>query len=194
MEISQLILAQLWLCAIFLGAGLGAVYDVLSITRVFLGVPFTFLSEKIILFIKTPLLKHREFPDHPFLRSVVCFFADLFFLLASTVALIILFFQFNEGNVRIPVIILAFIGFLGYRITLGRIFRSLIELLFLFSINLISYVIYYLLLPIRRLFSWICITLRDLRRKEIRKMERKQRIRHTKSEEQKVLDSACGML
>jgi len=194
MEISQFILAQLWLCAFILGTGLGAVYDVFSITRVFLGVPFTPLSEKIILATNFPLLKRREFPDHPLMRSVVCFLEDLFFLLGATASLVLLFYQLNEGNIRIPVILFALVGFWGYRATLGRILRSCIELLFLSVINLIAYVSYCLILPVRRLLSLLCEALKRLYRKGIRKWERKQRIRYTKSEERRLLNSARGML
>ena len=193
MEISQFILAQLWLCALFLGAGLGAVYDVLSITRVFLGVPFTPWSEKIILSTKIPLLKHRTFPNRPPLRAVLCFFEDLFFLLAASVSLILLFYQFNEGNIRIPVILFALVGFWGYRITVGRMIRPCIELLCLFAINFISYISYYLVLPVRKLFYLLRLLLKEIYRKKARSWERKQRIRHTKAEEQKLRNSACGM-
>ena len=194
MEISQFILAQLWLCAFILGAGLGAVYDVFSITRVFLGVPFTSMSEKIILLSKTPVLKRREFTDRPRLRSIVCFFEDILFFFIATVSLILLFYRFNEGNIRIPVIGFALIGFWGYRAIFGRLFHSLLEIFLLSVINLIAYIGYYLLLPVRILFLRISAMLKRIYRKGIRYWERKQRIRHTNFEERRLLDSACGML
>lgn len=194
MKISQLILAQLWLYAFFLGAGLGAVYDAFSITRVFLGVPFTPRIERFLNSAKSPLLRRFKVKRHPKLCAVIGFIEDFIFSVCAACALILLCYQMDDGNVRIPIIFCALAGFWGYRKTLGSILRTCTELLLLIGINLLHYAVYYLILPIRRLLYAFRRGLLRLWRREMRKWERKQRIRYTKSEEHRLQNTACGML
>ncbi len=194
MEISQLILAQLWLYAFFLGAGLGAVYDVLSITRVFLGVPFTPWVEQYASTTRFPLLKKRGSMRRSSVSAVLFLLEDLLFSLGSAISLILLFYQMNNGKVRIPVIVCVLVGFFIYRASLGHLLRPVLEMLALLTVNLIRYTVYFLILPFRTALSAIRYLLLRWYRRRMRKRERKQRIRFTQAELRRLEKNACGML
>ena len=60
MDISQAALARLYLFALLLGIGLGVVYDLLRITRVFLGAHYSRRAAKRLQEISLPLLRARK--------------------------------------------------------------------------------------------------------------------------------------
>ena len=131
MEISQLILAQLLLYAFFIGAGLGAVDDVFSITLIFLGVPFSSELQSFLQKKKIPFLKKTFFRKHNVLLGVICFLEDFLLALGASGCLILLFYECNHGKIRIPAMVCFFLGAWCYRTTVGRFLRPMLEFLFL---------------------------------------------------------------
>lgn len=194
MEISQLILAQLWLYAFFLGTGLGAVYDVLSITRVFLGVPFTPWVEQYASATSFPLLKNHHKHQTSYFLSLFSFIGDFLFSMTAFVSLVLLFYQMNNGKIRIPAMLAVALGFHIYRKSIGYFLRPALELSVLFIENSFRYVIYFLIFPLRFAVNAIRTLFSRLYRKHLRKKERKQRIRFTHLEMQRLSKNACGML
>ena len=189
MEISQLILAQLWLYAFFLGAGLGAVYDVFTIFRVFLGVPFSGRTEALIAQKKCPLLKKIKFaPPRP-VSALLIFFTDFFFCLGAFGALILLFYQMNNGELRLPPIFCTILGFSAYRASFSRFFRMLLEIALLVALNLLFRVFRFMIIP-------LCLLARhflSFYQGAVRRRERKQRIRFTESEKRRLSKNGCGL-
>ena len=194
MEISQLILAKLWLYAFTLGAELGAVYDVLLVTRVFLGVPFSSGIEKRIAASNSRLLTPLHLRERPLLKCVICFLEDLLFSLFAAVSVILLFYGWNDGIVRIPVILCIAFGFFGYRSTLGKLLRPILELLCVFISNLLLRALQFLTSPLRVAFVALRTCLSKCLRKCLRLWERKQRLRFTQAEMRGINKNSCGLL
>ena len=194
MEISQLILAKLWLYAFTLGAELGAVYDVLFVTRVFLGVPFSPRVAKRIASSDSRLLAPLRMRERPLLKCVICFLEDLLFSLFAAVSIILLFYGWNDGIVRIPAIFCTALGFFGYRATLGKLLRPTLELLCVCISNLILVTLQFLTSPLRAAFAALRAFLLRCLRKCLRLWERKQRKRFTQAQARGIGKNACGLL
>ena len=102
MEISQSALARLWLYAFLLGVGLGAVYDALRILRVFLGVSYSNRFSQQLKEVHLPLLPPRRATRPSRWLPVVIFVQDVLFGVVGGVGIVILFYWFNNGKIRIP--------------------------------------------------------------------------------------------
>ena len=97
MEISQWLIAELYVYAILLGMMLGAVYDGLRISRVFLGARYSRRMADRLRGKKLPLLSPpKERRESPFLGTVI-FFEDLFFAIFGSVAFILMQYAANLG-------------------------------------------------------------------------------------------------
>lgn len=148
---TQTVLAQLWLYAFLLGVGLGAVYDVFRITRVFLGVSYTKAATERLQSIRLPYLSSRP-PRRPSrILGVVVFFEDFLFALIGGVSIILLFYQVNNGKIRFPAFFLAALGFFLYRITIGRVIMLASQAIAFGIEILVRYAIFFIMLP----FRWI---------------------------------------
>ena len=79
MEISQRALALLYWYALLLGVGLGAFYDALRITRVFLGVHYNAGAAKRLGAVSLPILGTRGRRRESRFLGVVIFLEDLMF-------------------------------------------------------------------------------------------------------------------
>lgn len=194
MAISQLILAQLWLYAFFLGTGLGAVYDVFSIVRVFLGVPFTPLVERLLSTEKNPFFKRPSASKNQIFNTAIKALLDFLFSFGAFCLMILLFYQQNEGRIRIHAILCLVTGFFLYRVSLCHFLRPCLELILLSTVNLVRYTICFLIFPFHAVFMWGRKKLLHFYRKCSRGLEKKKRFRYTKMEEQRLKEKACGML
>ena len=101
--LSQRTLALLFVYAAVIGFGLGAVYDGLRVLRMLLGESLSGQGRR-----PPPL-------------TVLLFFEDVCFMLAATVALIVLGYYANDGNLRAPAVIGLLAGFFVYRHTVSRL-------------------------------------------------------------------------
>ncbi len=148
---TQTVLAQLWLYAFLLGVGLGAVYDAFRITRVFLGVSYTKAASERLQRIRLPYLAPRPPRRTSRVLGAVVFFEDLLFALIGGVAMILLFYQINNGKIRFPAFFLAALGFFLYRITLGRVVMLASQAIAFGIEVLVRYAVFFITLP----FRWI---------------------------------------
>ena len=121
MDISQAALARLYLYALLLGIGLGILYDLLRITRVFLGAHYSRRAARRLQELHLPLLRPRLKRRESRALGIVVFLEDLLFCLFAAVAMILLFYEANRGKIRFPALICVGAGFLLYRSTLGRL-------------------------------------------------------------------------
>ena len=188
-------MARLWLYAFFLGAELGAVYDILSMLRVFFGASFSPLTENFLQAHSHPLLRVKKRGcRNPLFLKIFLFWEDLLFCLFSVASIILLFYQFNNGKIRIPVLFCLLIGFLCYRMTLGRLLRPVFEIIALILKNILYYILYFVSLPFKKAIISIKKTVISIYQNHIRKRERKQRVRFTNAEKHRLDQDACGLL
>lgn len=193
MEISQFALAKLYFLAVFVGIGLGMLYDTMRITRVFLGVRYTNRATDQLYNSKLPLLPPlRRKKESPFLGTVI-FFEDLFFGIFCGISMILLFYEANNGNVRWLSILFAIGGFFAYRYTIGRLVMLFSEVIAFALETAIRYLFFFILFPFRWIWKKAYTLLCQIyfnKRNEIRK---KERIRYTEKESTRIAQG-CGML
>lgn len=194
MEISQSSLAWLYLCAMLLGCALGAVYDLLRITRVFLGVRYTHRGAERLSKRKLPFLKEcRRKKENPAL-GVVIFLEDFLFCVFCGIAMILLFYVCNNGKIRYSVFPVAVAGFLCYRGTLGRLVMLFSEVIAFALKTTVRYVFFFLSFPFRligrTLKKEFCKTLFRVRAAQTVKKRR----RYTEKERARSALNACGLL
>ena len=101
MELSQRVLALLFLSSTALGIALGVVYDVMRVIRVLCG---------------EELGTRRTLP-----QMILLFWEDLLFAVLSSVSLIILLYYVNDGMFRSWAVVGMACGFFVYYHTLGRL-------------------------------------------------------------------------
>lgn len=162
MESSQFVLAQLWLYAFLLGIGLGAVYDALRITRVFLGISYTKKATAMLRDITLPYLPPRHARRTSRVLGVVIFLEDFLFALFVGVSMILLFYLVNNGNIRFHAFLCTLLGFFLYRMTFGRIVMLGSEIIAFGVETILRYAVFFTCLPFRWLwkqFSRICARL-----------------------------------
>lgn len=194
MNISQAALARLYGHAFLLGAILAFFYDFLRITRVFLGVRYSRRTSKRLQEIRLPFIKPYSRRTERRALGIVVFFEDLFFCIVTAIAMILLFYQTNNGNIRIPALFVAGAGFLTYRSTLGRAFMQISEVI-AFGIEVcFRYVFYFFTLPIRFLIRQIMKGLRCIAKRTELVHKRSMRRRCTEDALARLQSDACGLL
>ncbi len=194
MEISQGSLARLYFYALLLGIAAGFLYDLLRITRVFLGVHYSRRAAKRLGSIKLPLLGVRRRRGESRALGTVVFVEDLLFCLAVGVAMILLFYGTNNGRIRMLAFVAAGAGFLLYRATVGRLVMLFSEIIAFCVETAFRYAFFFLLYPIKRTTIFLqkrCATARLRVRNASQKRTRR---RFTERERERMLKNACGMV
>ena len=194
MEISQGALALLYWYALLLGVGLGALYDVLRITRIFLGMHYSRRAVSRIRRVRLPLIGQPKRRRMRRSLGVVVFFEDLFFSLSAGISVILLFYLVNQGRVRPPVILAVGAGFLLYRVTLGRLVMTASELIAFVIGTAVRYLIFFVLYPFRVLIKWCKIQSMRLCACAVMAYRKRRRRRFTRLEYQRVASDACGLI
>ena len=195
MSLSQGGLAALYLWSFLLGIFLGGVYDLLRVTRVLLGVHYSQRTAERLQTIQLPLLGHigkRKRSSR--LLGVVLFLEDLFFCLTAGVAMILLFYGANHGKIRIPALLLAAVGFLAYRLSIGRAVMAFSELIAYLIEALLRYVLLFVGYPISILYR---LGRRGAEKVAMRLRQHAQlraRRRYTAAETARVSKNACGLI
>lgn len=193
MSISQADLARLFLYALFLGVGLGAVYDVLRISRIFLGVHYSRRMVKKLRNISFPLLPKRKEKHESRLLGLVIFLQDFFFCVLCGVSLVLLFYEVNSGNFRLSAAFCVGGGFLLYRYTLGRLVMLFSEVIAMAIEVILRYILFFFFLPFRCAFRFLKNITRRLLRHLRKKQQKNQRARYTARQMSKLDTDACGM-
>ncbi|MBO5295117.1 MAG: spore cortex biosynthesis protein YabQ [Clostridia bacterium] len=194
MSISQSALAWLYLYALLLGLGLGAVYDLLRITRVFLGVHYSQRAAKRLQNIRLPLLSPYRRKKEKRALGVIVFLEDLTFCLFSAISFILLFYIQNNGKIRFPVFLCAGAGFLLYRATLGKLIMLFSEVIAFFLETTARYAAFFLLYPIRKICGWIGSTIKKAVSNCLYARRRSLRRRYTVAELARGKRDACGLI
>ena len=194
MGISQSALSMLYLYALLLGVGLGAVYDLLRISRVFLGVHYSRRAAKRLQQIKLPLLKPRRRRGESRMLGAVVFFEDLLFCLFAGIALILLFYAANNGKIRFPAFLCAAAGFLLYRVTIGRLVMLFSEVIAFVLECAVRYLVYFVSFPFVKLAGFVCRRAAIAAAYGVRAHQKALRRRFTEREIARMQRDACGLL
>ena len=194
MDISQAALAWLYLYALLLGIGLGLVYDLLRITRVFLGAHYSRRAARRLQEISLPLLRARKKKTESRALGLVIFLEDLLFCLFAAVAIILLFYEANRGKIRFPALLCVGVGFLLYRSTLGRLVMLFSEVI-AFAIETAGrYLCFFAFLPIRLLRRWIGKQFKQAHARVLLVSQSRSRQRYTVQLLARADRDACGLI
>ena len=135
---------NLLLYSLILGAFLGAFFDIMRISRVFLSI---FFSEKT---------------DHAVSKTVIAvvsFFEDIIFFAVSAAATVLFCFQANGGSTRGFILLGMLGGFSLYIFTVGRITKLVSKAVSSIIYRLLSFVFRRIFSPIAVFFSRLAIRL-----------------------------------
>lgn len=194
MGISQLVLGRLFLYATLLGGVLGGVYDLLRLTRMFLGIHYSRRTSRRLRQIRLPLLPVKKERGENRALGIVLFLEDLLFGLGSGIALILLFYELDNGKLRFPAILCCGAGFLIYRFTLGRPIMLAFEFVAYFLETAVRYAVFFVSCPfvwaarrIKRCIGRLCRGARE-------RYERSRRVRYTACQQKRITSDGCGML
>lgn len=182
MLISQKALAALCLYAFLLGVSLGFFYDLLRISRVLFGAHY---GKRIgsIYEKELPLIGKRakRAPKKRFL-GVLIFFQDFLFCICAAVALILLFYEANEGNFRASVCLFAAVGFLLYRVTIGKTILYVSEWIAFVVEALVRYICFFAWFPVRWLGRIVASVVKRTLGRMLNAWHRRARLRYTKKQ------------
>lgn len=106
-------LAAMAAASVFVGIMLGAVYDVIRFSRAVLGVD-----------VGNPFKKRKRFAVMRYLLVVL---GDIMFFMIAAAVMSVFFFITGDGRMRGHALFGAFLGFLFYYHTVGRLFISSVE-------------------------------------------------------------------
>ncbi len=194
MEISQVSLAWLYAYALLLGFISGFCYDLLRITRVFLGVHYSRRAAEKIRELSLPLLKSRKRRGESHALGIVVFLEDLIFCLLTGIAVILLFYAVNNGKIRFSALLVSGVGFLLYRATLGRLMMLFSEVIAFCVEIAVRYAVFFLLYPFQKLVGWSVGRMRTVKRRASRMSQKRTRRRYTERERERLSRNACGMI
>lgn len=194
MVISQFAIGALYLYAVLLGLFLGAIYDGLRITRVFFGNHYSRRTARRLREIKLPLIPGAKTRGESRALGIIVFFEDLLFCLFAGISLILLLYGLNNGKFRFSVVLCVGLGFLIYRVTLGRLVMLCSEVIAFFIETFFRYCFFFVLFP----FSFVKRKLVAQARKtalacEVKRQKR-ERDRYTRQEFARILVDGDGML
>ena len=194
MEISQVSLAWLYFYALLLGVAAGFLYDLLRITRVFLGVHYSRRAAKRIKELRLPLLEKRKKRVESRALGTVVFIEDLLFCLVAGVAMILLFYGANSGRIRMLAFVSATAGFLLYRATLGRLMMVFSEVIAFCVETAVRYALFFLLYPIKRTLKFMKKRCAATKLRAKNASQKRNRRRFTERERERSQKNACGMV
>ena len=144
---------QLWLLlASFLcGIFLSAVYDFIRVTRLLYGIPYAQVKLPDARELDLPLVgKSRRIPRKRRLSvGIFVFLGDVFFSVFAACALLLVFFNYASGQVRLLALLSAFCGFLLCHYTAGAIIIRLFGWVRFGLCVTLRYIGWFLFFPIR---------------------------------------------
>ncbi len=137
MEISMTALSEMFAMAFLLGAGFGALYDILRITRVMLGVSYGISSKSTDFFYSRtyPLIgkiEKRESKAKQNILNIIIAIEDVLFCTVIGAVFCVFLYYTNDGIFRLGALIAVFIGFFIYYRTIGTIILYFAEIISIF--------------------------------------------------------------
>ena len=179
MEISQARLALLYFNACMLGAALGLLYDGMRLIRIFFGEHFSSVANRF-RDVKLPLIHmSEERKKRSRLLSVLIFAEDFIFCLVAAVAMILLFYQINNGKLRAWAFPMAGVGFYLYRITVGRLVMLCSETVAFLLEAAFRYLCFFVMLPWKWVFTRVALAVYQAWQRCKDRKEKRERMRYT---------------
>ena len=192
MFLSQTALGLLYLYGAILGFFAGFFYDCLRITRIFFGEHYGRSIHQKLQSVRLPLLAPTgEKKESPIL-GILVFLQDLFFCILCGIMLAILFYEANDGVIRLPVLLVFAGAFLLYRLTLCRLIMAASEFAAFLVETSVRYFWFFLSYPFRFLGRLLARLARILFLKIQSRVLRLQRARFYRSEKYR-LDHGMGL-
>lgn len=129
MEISQALLLLLLFYSFAFGIATAVFYDANRIIRVLCGVKYSKRAYDRLYGIKLPITKRavKMGESRGFIKSVVINIGDFLCVLLAAGGLIVLNYSYNNGRFRFFTVIGLCVGFLFYRLTVGRLVMAIAE-------------------------------------------------------------------
>lgn len=181
MNVSQSQLAMLYVSAALLGVGLGFFYDLFRILRILVGEHFSTVACRFQE-AKLPLLRERAKTSNPLkLQKIVIFTGDFLFCILSAVAMILLFYQINNGKIRFWAFPMVGVGFCLYRASLGRLVMLCAETAAFLLESAVRYLVFFTLFPFKWILGRLMAVARKCRNNMIEKRRKKRRDGYTKA-------------
>lgn len=152
MEISQITLAIMLFYSFLFGIAVGVFYDLNRIVRVFFGVRYTKRAYGRLYGIRLPVSKREMVmgKSKGFLQSLVINLGDLLCVLVAAIGLILINYGYNSGRFRFFTVAALTVGFLFYRLSIGRLLILLVEPLAFICKYLFLSICDLLYLPLRK--------------------------------------------
>ena len=153
--------ATITVYAALLGGFLGAVYDVIRLSRALIGVRYSDRLSSRLARTSLPLIgclpfevirsrKRREMATNLFIAV-----GDVCFFLVASVAVPVFLYHANNGILRWYLLVGILLGFVLYRMTLGRLTEMFSEI-FTFVVRALgAYLFRFLARPVFSAFAWL---------------------------------------
>lgn len=154
MEVSLTQQLAVTLYSVLAGAVFGLLYDVLRISRIFLGINYVNkFTEKIkdikLPLIENPMMRTTKKRKEKFKKIAVGIGDILYFIIITPIA-VVFTYHVNNGSIRWYLVFGMAAGFTLYYFTLGKIIISVSEYIVFFIKTVFSYLSYFILRPIKR--------------------------------------------
>ena len=154
MEVSLIQQLTVTLYSVLAGGVFGLLYDVLRISRIFLGINYVNkFTEKIkdikLPLIENPMIRTTKKRKEKFKKIAVGIGDILYFLIITPIA-VVFTYHVNNGSIRWYLVFGMAAGFALYYFTLGKIIISVSEYIVFFIKTVFSYLSYLILRPIKR--------------------------------------------
>lgn len=175
---------KMTVAAFICGMAMGVFYDLLRITRVFLG--YNYISEKSTIlqskFVNKFSVKNNQEVRKRLYFKIVLFFEDIIFLAISAIAFVLILFYGNDGIFRSVTFIAFILGFVAYYFTIGKINVLFFDVLVIFLRTLVRYIFHYILLPVKFIVKNVivifqkifCILNKDIENIKIKRYNEKE--------------------
>ena len=154
MEVSLIQQLTVTLYSVLAGVIFGLLYDVLRISRIFLGINYVNkFTEKIkdikLPLIENPMMRTTKNREEKFKKIAVGIGDILYFLIITPIA-VVFTYHVNNGSIRWYLVFGMAAGFTLYYFTLGKIIISVSEYIVFFIKTVFSYLSYLIIRPIKR--------------------------------------------
>jgi len=153
--------ATITVYATLLGASLGAVYDIIRLSRALAGVRYSDRFSRRLARISLPLigcLPEKEAPHRKRREMAINLFVavgDVAFFLVASVAVPVFLYHTNNGILRWYLAAGMLLGFWLYRSTFGRLTVLISEPFSFVARALGAYLHYFLVLPLYKALRWL---------------------------------------
>ena len=109
-----------------------------------------------------PTIRRVRGKARAIVQGTARFIFDVCFCLCWAVAMAVLLYCTNDGQLRWSAVVVSLIGFGVYRCTIGRIVRPILQAVRLTLLGVLGRMLAALTYPIRRLFGWLQALIRPL--------------------------------